>query len=409
MLLKPVIQLPSDLFQLPEFQQLAQLTTKTQYRTALALWLKLLLKAGRLNQAGLVYTRAEWPLSLGAVCRLANITEIPTARRSLAFLIQAGLLVTTENHQYRICNWQRYYLAQPPADYHGLIKFTGKASGKMGQQPPLPPATTALDRPSAPQASAGSSRPNAPKTVGGALDDSGAPVDNAVLADNAAPADNTASAMQQLVKPAPAATPAAETKQPVNPVPTATPAATISPATRSTATVKSATTIQQATSPAATAKPTTASPPPLTAYSAAQQARLQQATVKVLAYLNQQTGKRFVVDQRSQRLLGHLFQQQVTMAQIKQVINWKCHEWRNTEFWKFVRPQTLFGPKFNQYLQEAPPLTRPKTRTTVSRQAYLRQLYGMSCSVAEVVRRAAADNIHTTTKEVEAIAHELRA
>ncbi|KRN00197.1 hypothetical protein FC24_GL000025 [Loigolactobacillus rennini DSM 20253] len=399
MLLKPVIQLPSDLFQLPEFQQLAQLTTKTQYRTALALWLKLLLKAGRLNQAGLVYTRAEWPLSLGAVCRLANITEIPTARRSLAFLIQAGLLATTENHQYRICNWQRYYLAQPPADYHGLIKFTGKASGKMGQQPPLPPATTALDRPSAPQASAGSSRPNAPKTVSGALDDSGAP------ADNAAPADNTAPAMQQ----------------PVKPVPTATPAATIQQATRSTATVKSATTSQQATSPVAiakpavtispavTAKPTTASPPPLTAYSAAQQARLQQATVKVLAYLNQQTGKRFVVDQRSQRLLGHLFQQQVTMAQIKQVINWKCHEWRNTEFWKFVRPQTLFGPKFNQYLQEAPPLTRPKTRTTVSRQAYLRQLYGMSCSVAEVVRRAAADNIHTTTKEVEAIAHELRA
>lgn len=387
MLLKPVIQLPSDLFQLPEFQQLAQLTTKTQYRTALALWLKLLLKAGRLNQAGLVYTRAEWPLSLGAVCRLANITEIPTARRSLAFLIQAGLLATTENHQYRICNWQRYYLAQPPADYHGLIKFTGKASGKMGQQPPLPPATTALDRSSVSQASAGSSRPNAPKTISGALDDSGAPADNLVPADNAAPA------MQQPVKPAPAATPAA----------------TISPAPRSTATVKSATTSQQATSPAATAKPTTASPRPLTAYSAAQQARLQQATVKVLAYLNQQTGKRFVVDQRSQRLLGHLFQQQVTMAQIKQVINWKCHEWRNTEFWKFVRPQTLFGPKFNQYLQEAPPLTRPKTRTTVSRQAYLRQLYGMSCSVAEVVRRAAADNIHTTTKEVEAIAHELRA
>lgn len=371
MLLKPVIQLPSDLFQLPEFQQLAQLTTKTQYRTALALWLKLLLKAGRLNQAGLVYTRAEWPLSLGAVCRLANITEIPTARRSLAFLIQAGLLAATENHQYRICNWQRYYLAQPPADYHGLIKFTGKASGKMGQQPPLPPAATALDRPSAPQARAGSSRPNAPKTISGALDDSGAPADNLVPADNAAPA------MQQPVKPAP----------------TATPAVTIPPAT----------------SPAAIAKPTTASPPPLTAYSAAQQARLQQATVKVLAYLNQQTGKRFMVDQRSQRLLGHLFQQQVTMAQIKQVINWKCHEWRNTEFWKFVRPQTLFGPKFNQYLQEAPPLTRPKTRTTVSRQAYLRQLYGMSCSVAEVVRRAAADNIHTTTKEVEAIAHDLRA
>lgn len=393
MLLKPVIQLPSDLFQLPEFQQLAQLTTKTQYRTALALWLKLLLKAGRLNQAGLVYTRAEWPLSLGAVCRLANITEIPTARRSLAFLIQAGLLATTENHQYRICNWQRYYLAQPPVDYHGLIKFTGKASGKMGQQPPLPPAATALDRPSAPQASAGSSRPNAPKTISGALDDSGAPVDNVAPADNTAPVDNAAPAMQQ----------------PVKPVPATTPAATIQQATRSTATVKSATTSQQATSPAAIAKPAAASPPPLTAYSAAQQARLQQATVKVLAYLNQQTGKRFVVDQRSQRLLGHLFQQQVTMAQIKQVINWKCHEWRNTEFWKFVRPQTLFGPKFNQYLQEAPPLTRPKMRTTVSRQAYLRQLYGMSCSVAEVVRRAAADNIHTTTKEVEAIAHELRA
>nr|SFZ89067.1 hypothetical protein LREN565_2180 [Loigolactobacillus rennini] len=399
MLLKPVIQLPSDLFQLPEFQQLAQLTTKTQYRTALALWLKLLLKAGRLNQAGLIYTHAKWPLSLGAVCRLANITEISTARRSLAFLIQAGLLAATENHQYRICNWQRYYLAQPPADYHGLIKFTGKASGKMGQQPPLPPAATALDRSSVPQASAGSSRPNAPKTISGALDDSGAPVDNLV------PADNAASAMQQPVNPVPAATPVATT----SPAATATPTATISPAPRSPATVKSATTSQQATSPAATAKPTTANPPPLTAYSAAQQARLQQATVKVLAYLNQQTGKHFIVDQRSQRLLGHLFQQQVTMAQIKQVINWKCHEWRNTEFWKFVRPQTLFGPKFNQYLQEAPPLTRPKTRTTVSRQAYLRQLYGMSCSVAEVVRRAAADNIHTTTKEVEAIAHELRA
>lgn len=136
---------------------------------------------------------------------------------------------------------------------------------------------------------------------------------------------------------------------------------------------------------------------------------MKQATAKVLAYLNQQTGKHFVVDQRSQQLLGHLFQQQVTMRQIKQVIAWKCHEWRDTEFWKFVRPQTLFGPKFAQYLQEAPPLKLPKTTTKISRQTYLRQLYGMSCSVAEVVRRAAADNIHTTTQEVEAIAHELRA
>lgn len=39
------------------------------------------------------------------------------------------------------------------------------------------------------------------------------------------------------------------------------------------------------------------------------------------------------------------------LEQARAVVTTKAREWRGTEWAKFLRPATLFGPKFDGYLQ----------------------------------------------------------
>lgn len=41
------------------------------------------------------------------------------------------------------------------------------------------------------------------------------------------------------------------------------------------------------------------------------------------------------------------------LSDFEAVIHFKAKEWRGTDFEKFLRPETLFGSKFESYLQQA--------------------------------------------------------
>ncbi|MFD0896277.1 conserved phage C-terminal domain-containing protein [Loigolactobacillus binensis] len=149
-------------------------------------------------------------------------------------------------------------------------------------------------------------------------------------------------------------------------------------------------------------------PATLQQYTPEQRTQLVAVTDEILAYLQQQSGKQFSNEPPTQQLLANLFAQKVTVKQIKRVIDWKCKDWYGGDFWKFVRPQTLFGPKFTQYLLEAPPEPTARPAAGPTRHQYLRDLFEMSCGDIETILwRAADEKVAVTRAEVEAIGREL--
>lgn len=50
--------------------------------------------------------------------------------------------------------------------------------------------------------------------------------------------------------------------------------------------------------------------------------------------------------------LIRLIDQGYTLEDFKEVIDFKCEKWKGTEFEQYLRPYTLFGTKFESYLNE---------------------------------------------------------
>lgn len=81
----------------------------------------------------------------------------------------------------------------------------------------------------------------------------------------------------------------------------------------------------------------------------------------VVDYLNQKLGTRYRASTKDIR--KHIiarFRDGATLEDFKTVIDKKTAEWQGTEWAKFLRPRTLFGPKFETYLNQ---LDAPKTHT----------------------------------------------
>jgi uncharacterized phage protein (TIGR02220 family) len=64
------------------------------------------------------------------------------------------------------------------------------------------------------------------------------------------------------------------------------------------------------------------------------------------------------------------------LEQYKYVIDLKASQWLNTEQQKYLRPETLFGPKFESYLNERPIAKIKKSN----------ELKGATCSPNPTVR-----------------------
>ena len=82
-----------------------------------------------------------------------------------------------------------------------------------------------------------------------------------------------------------------------------------------------------------------------------------------IAYLNQVANKRYKFVDKTKRLLLARFKEGYTLEDFKQVIDIKTAEWKDSpEFSKYLRPETLFGSKFDGYLNQKPKIIKGKSQ-----------------------------------------------
>ena len=74
---------------------------------------------------------------------------------------------------------------------------------------------------------------------------------------------------------------------------------------------------------------------------------------EIIAYLNQRNGSRYKAStSKTQSLIKARLKEGYTVKDFYTVIDKKCTDWKGTEYEKFLRPETLFGNKFEGYLNQ---------------------------------------------------------
>ena len=73
----------------------------------------------------------------------------------------------------------------------------------------------------------------------------------------------------------------------------------------------------------------------------------------IIDYLNSATSSNYRYQSKAtQRLIKARLNDGFTVADFKEVIDKKVKEWKGTEMEKYLRPETLFGTKFESYLNQ---------------------------------------------------------
>lgn len=86
----------------------------------------------------------------------------------------------------------------------------------------------------------------------------------------------------------------------------------------------------------------------------------------VIEYLNERAGTKFrATTDKTKKLINARVAENFTLDDFKKVINTKCDEWTGSEMEQYLRPETLFGTKFEGYLNQNKP-TAKKKRTDVA-------------------------------------------
>lgn len=73
---------------------------------------------------------------------------------------------------------------------------------------------------------------------------------------------------------------------------------------------------------------------------------------EIISYLNQVTGKNFKNVETHKKLVRARWNEKATLSDFKRVIDNKSSEWLGTDMAKYLQPSTLFGSKFDQYLNQ---------------------------------------------------------
>lgn len=74
---------------------------------------------------------------------------------------------------------------------------------------------------------------------------------------------------------------------------------------------------------------------------------------RIIDYLNSRCGTRYTEKNKQTKESIHArLEEKFTEEDFYTVIDKKCNEWLGTEMEKFLRPQTLFGTKFESYLNQ---------------------------------------------------------
>jgi len=90
---------------------------------------------------------------------------------------------------------------------------------------------------------------------------------------------------------------------------------------------------------------------------------LHESYQQIISYLNEKAGTAYrASSKKTQTCIHARLAEGFTIDDFKVVIDKKCYEWIGTEFEKFLRPETLFGTKFEGYLN-APQTSRKQSRS----------------------------------------------
>lgn len=74
---------------------------------------------------------------------------------------------------------------------------------------------------------------------------------------------------------------------------------------------------------------------------------------EIIGYLNIRTGKHYKTNvDKTKRCIKARIKEGFSVEDFMKVIEIKCRTWMGTEMEKYLRPETLFGPKFEGYLNE---------------------------------------------------------
>lgn len=73
---------------------------------------------------------------------------------------------------------------------------------------------------------------------------------------------------------------------------------------------------------------------------------------EIISYLNEVTGKNFKNVETHKKLIRARWNEKATLGDFKKVIDNKSSEWLGTDMAKYLQPSTLFGSKFDQYLNQ---------------------------------------------------------
>ena len=78
---------------------------------------------------------------------------------------------------------------------------------------------------------------------------------------------------------------------------------------------------------------------------------IEKEYISIVEYLNEKAGTKYRAKaEKTKRLIHVRLAEGFTVDDFKTVIDKKCTEWLGTEWEKFLRPETLFGTKFESYL-----------------------------------------------------------
>ena len=99
---------------------------------------------------------------------------------------------------------------------------------------------------------------------------------------------------------------------------------------------------------------------------------------KIIDYLNEKTDKRYKVTQKWKDLIKARWNEGQREDDFKKVIDVKTQQWiGSSEMNKYLRPQTLFGNKFDEYLNEyRSPVANSRLSEIEETQRRLKEVYG---------------------------------
>lgn len=96
---------------------------------------------------------------------------------------------------------------------------------------------------------------------------------------------------------------------------------------------------------------------------------------EIIEYLNDKSDKQYKhTTKKTQILIKARFNEGFEIDDFKSVIDIKSKEWMNTDMEKFIRPETLFGTKFESYLNQSVGSNQDNKKTGDNTIDYLDQL-----------------------------------